>query len=499
MVKKHTVCVWLLLSILLTVSQMLYAQQTLTLEDCRTRAIEGNKQIQIKLAEQKLAKETRQSTRMLYLPKLNLQGAYLRTNEELSLLNDDQKAMFGNMGTSLSGTLQQNVPNLITSLAQQGIITPAQAQGLAQMAGQSLPQLQQSLNQLGEEVVDAFRTDSRNLMVGSVNLTQPLYTGGKISAANKMADLNEELSATQIELTEDELVKKTDEAYWLVVSLRHKERLAASYRDLLQHLDEDVQKMIREGVATKADGLSVSVKLNEAEMTLTQVENGLVLSRMALCQLCGMPVDSQITLVDEQKEDLEDSGETPVASIEQVWENRPELKILRTARQITDQKVRMAKADYIPTLALTAGYTLTNPNLLNGFQKRFGGIWHVGALLSMPLSNIWENRPKVAAARTQGNIYDLKREDAESLIGLQVRQNEFRLSESRKKLKMTEKNIASADENLRSANLGFSEGVFTATTVMEAQTAWLKAKSQQIDAQIDVRLAISELSKSMGL
>lgn len=490
---------WLYLFIFLMVSQIISAQQTLTLEECRTMALEGNKQLQVKRAEQQLAKQTRESTRMLYMPKLNLQGAYLRTNEELSLLNDDQKNTFSNMGTALSGSLQQNVPNLITSLAQQGIITPAQAQGLAQVAGQSLPQLQQSLNQLGEEVVDAFRTDSRNLMVGSVNLTQPLYTGGKIQAANKMADLNEELTATQTELTEDELRQKTDEAYWLVVSLRHKERLATSYRDLLQHLDGDVQKMIREGVATKADGLSVSVKLNEAEMTLTQVEDGLVLSRMALCQLCGMPADSQIVLVDEQKEDLADSDETPVASMEQVMENRPELRILRTARQISDQKIKMAKADYIPTLALTAGYTLTNPNLLNGFQKRFGGIWHVGALLSMPISNLWENRSKVAAARTQGYIFDLKREDAESLIGLQVNQDEFRLSEARKKLKMTEKNIASADENLHSANTGFAEGVFTATTVMEAQTAWLKAKSQQIDAQIDVRLALSELKKSMGL
>lgn len=60
-----------------------------------------------------------------------------------------------------------------------------------------------------------------------------------------------------------------------MVSLRQKEQLAQSYRDLVKKLSEDVKKMIREGVATKADGLKVDVKVNEADMQLTQVEDGL--------------------------------------------------------------------------------------------------------------------------------------------------------------------------------------------------------------------------------
>lgn len=62
--------------------------------------------------------------------------------------------------------------------------------------------------------------------------------------------------------------------------------------------------MINEGVATKADGLSVRVKVNEAEMTLTKVEDGLSLARMLLCQLCGIDLSSPITLADENMEDI---------------------------------------------------------------------------------------------------------------------------------------------------------------------------------------------------
>lgn len=62
--------------------------------------------------------------------------------------------------------------------------------------------------------------------------------------------------------------------------------------------------MIAEGVATKADGLSIKVKVNEAEMTLTKVTDGLSLARMLLCQLCGLDLSTPIMLADEQKEDL---------------------------------------------------------------------------------------------------------------------------------------------------------------------------------------------------
>ena len=77
--------------------------------------------------------------------------------------------------------------------------------------------------------------------------------------------------------------------------------MAESFLDLVNRLDGDVEKMIREGVATKADGLTVKVKVNEAEMLLTKVDNGLALSKMVLCQLCGMDLDTKFTLTDENR------------------------------------------------------------------------------------------------------------------------------------------------------------------------------------------------------
>ena len=88
--------------------------------------------------------------------------------------------------------------------------------------------------------------------------------------------------------------------------------------------------------------------------------------------------------------------------------------------------------------------------------------------------------------------------EAREKIELQVNQSVFHVEEANKKLEMAKANTLKADENLRTANLGFHEGVISATTVMEAQTAWLQAQSQKIDAEIDVKLSQVNLQKAMG-
>ena len=480
------------------IPQRMCSQQTLTLDDCRKLTLENNEQLKMSNIKNKIAGDALNSTRSLYYPKINLTGSYVHTSKSISILNDEQKNTISNFGTSLASSLSQSVPELLTTLVTQGIITPTQAQGLGQIAAGSIPGLSENLNEVGEKIVDAFRTDTRNVWLGAVTLVQPVYTGGRISNANKIAAINKDLTTNEIEQTQYRLINNTDNAYWLVVSLHNKHKLAESYHELLLKLESDVKKMVAEGVATKSDELSVSVKVNEAEMTLVQVEDGLVLAKKALCNVCGIPLDTEFRLDDEDKDIANDLFDYDI-DFQTVLANRPEMKMLRNAEDIANKSISLAKADYLPTIALTAGYTYTNPNLYNGFKRKFGGMWNVGVVLNMPLSNLWENRSKVNMARSSATLAQLKIADASNLIDLQVQQDRYKLSEARKKLLLTEKNISKANENLHSANTGFSEGVFTATTVMEAQTAWLKAKNLQIDAQIEVKLAVSSLHKSLAL
>ena len=277
--------------------------------------------------------------------------------------------------------------------------------------------------------------------------------------------------------------------------------MAESYVNLVKKLKSDVEKLIDKGVATKGDGLSVGVRLNEAEIALTEVQDGLVLSKMLLCQLCGLPVNENITLADETTAELSGNAGTlglSQASIETATTHRPELKLLQNTIDLTEQTTNVLKAGNLPQVLLTGGYAVTNPNTFNGFEKKFGGFWNVGVLVRIPVWNWGDVKYKVRASKGATTMANLELAEARETIELQVNQSRFRVNEAYKKLEMAQANVANADENLRMANLGFKEGTVSFTTVMEAQTAWQLAQTKKIDAEIGVRLRQVELQKALG-
>ena len=475
--------------LLTTMVQTAEAQRLLNLDSCRALALHNNKQLSISRVKQEVAANVRKSARTKYLPHVSALGGYEFTSKEMSILNDEQKEALGGLGTHLTGSIQNQLAPLVQHL-------PADLQ---QQLGAGMTQMAGMLNGGGQRIVDAFRTDTRNLFAGAVMLVQPVFMGGAIIAMNKMADQGELLAANSADAKRQTTLYNIDQAYWQVVSLRHKQKLAEAYLDLVKKLDGDVQKMIREGVATRSEGLSVSVKVNEAEMTLIKVNDGLTLSRMLLCQLCGLPVNEQITLTDEEAQDLGLSEQTPVADIVTATENRPELKMLQNVVDMSKQATNMLKAGNLPQVMLTGGYMVSNPNVFNGFQKKFAGVWNVGVLVRVPIWNWGDVAYKVRAAKGATAIATLQKDEAREMIELQVNQSSFKVNEAAKKLEMAKASTARADENLRMANLGFGEGVISSTTVMEAQTAWLQAQSQKIDAEIDVKLSQVNLQKALGV
>lgn len=440
------------------------AQRVLSLDSCRALALQNNKQIGVAKLKQDVAKNIRKSARTKYLPHVNAVGVYEHMSKEVSILNTNQKTFLGNLGTVLG----------------------------------DFGDLSQRLNALGVKIEDAFRTDTRNIFAGAVVVTQPVFMGGAIIAANKAADIGERMAQNATDARLQQTIYTTDQAYWTVVSLYHKKRLAEAYLALVHKLSDDVDKMIREGVATRSEGLSVDVKENEAEMRVTQVNDGLVLAKMYLCQLCGLPMDTDLILEDESSEQLRIETTLPEANTEIAMMNRPELKILQNSIDLSKQETNILKAGYMPQVMLTGGYAVSNPNVFNGFEKKFAGFWSVGVMVRVPIWNWGDVAYKVRASKGATAIANLELMEAKEMIELQVSQSQFKVDESAKRLTMAQANILRAEENLRTANLGFQEGVIQTTTVMEAQTAWLQAQSQRIDAEIDVKMSQVNLRKALG-
>ncbi len=424
-------------------------QRTLTLEECRDLSIKNNKELQISGEKVRVAGYEKQAAVTKYFPQVSAMGTYMRNQKDINLVD----------GTTVAG-LNQLLPM---------------------------------------DVSGFFHLDIQNVWLGTVSLVQPVFMGGKIIAYNQITRYAKELAESMNDLKLQDLIYKTDETYWQVVSLVNKKKLADSYVSLLRKMDGDVQAMIDEGVATPADGLSVKVKLNEAEMAQTKVDNGLSLSRMALAQLCGLQLDEPVKLADENIESLDNTIDTNAAvNVEEAFLNRQELKSLDYAVRIYEKKEKIALAEVLPNVALTANYLVTNPNSFNGYKNEFAGMFNVGVVVQVPLSGWWEGTYKRNAARAETHIRQLEFEDAKEKIELQVNQSVYKVNEAGKKLTASARNKEKAEENLRHATLGFDEGVIPALNLMEAQTAWVSAQSSLIDAQIEVKLTDIYLTKAMG-
>lgn len=437
------------------------AQRVLTLEDCRNLAIQNNKELQISGEKIKKADNEKKAALTKYFPQLSANGAYMWNQKDINLL--DMGALSTSLGSSLGGLSQ-------------------------------LPPIQHLMG----GVNDIQHLDVQNIWVGNISLVQPVFMGGKIVNYNQITKYAKRLAESMNNSQLQDLIYKTDETYWQVISLVNKKKLADAYVDLLRKMDADVTAMINEGIATEADGLSVKVKLNEAEMAQTKVENGLALTRMLLAQICGLSLEENLSLADEQLDEIPLDTTTTSADLNEAFMNRSELKSLDLATKIYKRKERIVLADMLPNVAFTANYFVTNPNVFNGFKNDFAGMFNIGVLVKVPLSAWWEGTYKRNSAKAETRIKSLEWQDAREKIELQVNQSVYKVNEASKKLAASSRNMDSAEENLRRANLGFEEGVIPALNLMEAQTAWVSARSNLIDAQIEVKLTDVYLNKALG-
>ena len=438
------------------VASIAWGEGVVSLDSCRAMALRNNKQLLISKARIEGARYQKKEAKAAYLPALDFIGGYTYNQKNLSILGSDQLLPIKNAN---------------------GDFLPEAA---------LIPK-------------EALTFDIQNVFFGVLTLTQPVYMGGKIIALNNIANYASQLAVVQKEYEAENIVYEVDVAYWQVVSLGAKQRLAESYVALLDTLKYNVDAMIREGVATPSDQLRVEVNRNEAHVDLIKVKNGLSLSRMALAQLCGLPIDSDLRLEDEDNRSIVVPLFAENENIESVYARRKDIQQLELGVEVTHQQSRVELSTMLPKVSIIGTYEFTNPNMYSGFSKDFDGGFSVGVMVSVPLWHWGGNYNKYKASQTNETVMRLNLADAKEKVALQVQQASYKAQEAVKTYKTTLENLASANENLRQAQVGFKEGVMTIDNVMEAQTAWLKANSERVDAQIEVQLCNTYLQKVLGL
>ena len=456
------------------------AQGVVSLDSCRNMALNNNKAIRIAEENIKGAGYLRDAAKAAYLPGIDFTGGYVYNQNQIALLGEDAKLPTMSFDPK---TMSYNY-NLVTGADGKPVMNPA--------TGQPIP------SEVAVIPKEAMKFDTRNVFFGAFTLTQPIYLGGSIRALNQIAKHGESIARSLKDQAQQDVLLSVDEAYWQVVSLVEKRNLAQSFVNLVDSLRQSVIDMKEEGVATKSDVLNVEVKYNEACIMLTKVDNGLSLSRMALAQICGLPVDTRMSLSDEASDNLETDMTVPTTNIQDVYARRSDLEVLRKSIDLMKSKENLSLSSMLPKVAAFGAYSFSNPNVIDGFEKKFGGGFSVGAMLTVPLWHWGGNYNKYRASKSQTAAQKLLLEDMEEKVSLQVSQAQYSYNEAFKTYDMTQTNMKSAQENLQNAQYAFKEGVMTTDDVLAAQTAWLQAKSEVIDAQIGIRLCHTYLSKVTG-
>lgn len=435
-------------------------EHLLTLENCRQMALEDNKQAQIDKENLEAATLMRKAAVANFFPKFSANGAYLYNSEQIHIVPDV-------LTLSSGATLSKN--------------------GLSTIGSTVIGQLiNKGIGNTYDELYKQLTMDTHHMFAVQVGFVQPIYVGGKVIQYYKLMRSYENIEKIKSHKNDAQLIVDVEEAYWRVLSVSEKRKLAHQYAGLIRKLLANVEAAAEEGVATKADILKVRVKLNEAETNVAKAEDGLALSKMALCQLVGLPLGDSIVLDDTGLDEVIITNDE--VSMDEILSRREELQMLSEAKNMAKAGVKLASAPLQPNLVASANYIATSPNLQNGFNKDFKGFFSVGVVLNVPIAHP-NDILNYKAAKHKARTVELQMEEASEKIQLQATQDKHRVVEANNSLIRAKANISNAEENLRFAQAAYEEGVATSTDLMMAQTAWQQAYSEKIDAAIALRMA----------
>ena len=482
--------------ITLTLASAAGAQEVLSLDTCRTRALRANTGLKRSEVKREETEALRKVALWQMLPKVSANGGYMWMEKQVNLLSEDDKTRISHMGDEMVGDLSTALHNEFDDIP---VVGTAISTRLDNALANS--NLGPHMNGIGEEIVQGMETDTRNMGVATFTLTQPVYMGGKLVAAYRTARLLNELSDLEYNKEREALLVNVDAAYWQVVSVQHKKELAEQYAALLDTLERNVEMAVEAEMATKGDLAKVRVKRNEAQMNLTKATNGLALAKMLLAQRCGMPLESDY-IVEPFDETAHDDGTIngePFngTSLQEVYERRGEMRMLRISDSIAREGVRMAASTLKPNIAVSGGYLLSNPNVFDGFSNTWGGTWMSGVVVNVPLVHVG-GIYAIKAAKAKRREIALQTEEARELIELQVNKVRYELELAYKKKVQCESSLVQAEENLRLADESFKAGMCSSSDLMMAQTAWLQARTELIDANIEIAMGKVYLKQALG-
>lgn len=344
----------------------------------------------------------------------------------------------------------------------------------------------------------------RGAYMAGLTLTQPIYTGGKISAGRQMARLGRQIADQQLRMTRMDVLVDADNAYWSYIAVRRKVRMLESYSTQMDTIYKQTSSAVAASMAIENDLLRIEAKRTEIEYQLQRARNGADLCRMALCNVIGAPLDTAI-----EPTDTTFNIESPTAMSLDIA-RRPEVGLLEKQIDVNMQRIRDARSEMLPTVGLSAGYSYYGNIKLKGFadmgngttvpytQEFRDGIGIAMLAVKIPIFHWGESRKKLHKARYELDNSQLELQRNMRLMSIEALQAVQNVEDGYRMIHTAESGLRQAEENLRVMRNRYAAAMSPLTDLLDAQSQWQQAQSNLIEAQTQYMIYRTDYLRATG-
>jgi outer membrane protein len=317
--------------------------------------------------------------------------------------------------------------------------------------------------------------------IGYVNAVQPIFAGGRIINGNKLAGLGENASKFKSKMTKDELVFKTEEYYWQIISLEEKYKTIEKYEEMLDGLLRQVEDAYSSGIVMKNDVLKVKLKRSEVLLNKSKLNNGTKLAKMAFCQYLGLPFNSELTFKDTLT--INESPQMLYVENTKVLKNRNEYKLLELSVKAEKLQTKMTRGEYLPQAAIGAAYQYLKFDESEG--RSLGMIY---GTVSMPISGWWGGFHELKNRKYMERIAENNFKDNSELLLLQMEKSWQDLDDAYTQYLLSEESKEQAIENMKVNKDSYDNGLIAVSDLLEARALLQQAEDQSTDAKANYLL-----------
>ena len=409
--------------------------QTLSLDMCKSYAVENNKTIKEARLKVEESEELKKSTYTNFFPHMSADVIMMKANDYLLDIE----------------TPEMNLPVYDGNMANLETATE-----YAYVPGMEIKAL-----------------DYVN--VGMLTITQPVYAGGQVRNGYKLASLGAEVNEEALVLSTQQVIVKTEEYYWSLISLEAKTKTLASYEKLLNSLLSDVQVSYDAGLIGKSDLLKIQLKINEINANKLELENGISLLKMALCQHIGIIYSENMSLADSAFHVV--SPEMVFVEPDMALSGRSEYQMLNQAVDAQVLQKHLSKGELMPQIAVgLQGQYIDMADDQNTYGIAF-------ASLSIPISDWWGGSHKLKEHELKVDAAKNSLDENSELLKLQMEKAYKQLSESYQQIEVSKSLEEQAREYLKVVNDNYQAGIMSTSDLLEAQAVLQEAQDGLTDSK----------------